>query len=68
MRARTLVLLALAALALSRAPFFRHNPDWGLLKPGEEATARGKIYLLKGTLAGLWQRYEADFLKAGGRL
>jgi len=31
MRPRTLVLLALAALALSRAPFFLHNPDWGLL-------------------------------------
>lgn len=43
------------------------NPSWGLLKPGEEATAKGKIYLLKGTLDDLWQRYRTDFLPESGQ-
>ena len=40
------------------------NPSWGLLKTGEQATAKGKIYLMKGMLGDVWQRYREDF---GGR-
>ena len=37
------------------------NPNWGLLEPGKEATARGKVYLLEGGLGELWTRYRKDF-------
>ncbi|HJN18819.1 MAG TPA: hypothetical protein QGH10_25165, partial [Armatimonadota bacterium] len=37
------------------------NPSWGLLKPGEEATARGRMYLLKADLDELHRRYGEDF-------
>ncbi|MHC4401018.1 MAG: hypothetical protein ACYTG0_15185, partial [Planctomycetota bacterium] len=37
------------------------NPEWPPLEPGEEATARGKIYLIEGDLDALWERYRADF-------
>lgn len=37
------------------------NPEWGLLEPGAEASARGKVYLLKGGLDDLWDRYRQDF-------
>jgi len=37
------------------------NPDWGLMDPGQEVTAKGKVYLFKGTLEDLWQRYCKDF-------
>jgi len=37
------------------------NPEWGKLKPGEEATAKGKVYLFQGTLKDLWRRYCQDF-------
>jgi len=43
------------------------NPHWGLLKPGEERIAKGRIYLLSGTLDDLWRRYTADFPAASGR-
>lgn len=36
------------------------NPAWPALKPGEQATAGGKIYLLEGGLDALWERYEED--------
>ena len=36
------------------------NPAWPPLEPGQQATAKGRIYLLEGTLEDLWQRYQAD--------
>jgi hypothetical protein len=46
-----------------RTSCIHSNPAWPLLQPGEEATARGRAYLLKGTLDDLWQRYSEDFEK-----
>jgi len=37
------------------------NPSWGLLKPGEEATARGRVYLVKGGLEDLYGRCAEGF-------
>jgi hypothetical protein len=31
------------------------------LEPSEQATARGRAYLLEGTLDDLWERYAKDF-------
>jgi len=45
----------------SRIYCMHSNPSWEPLKPGEEATAEGKIYLIEGTLDDLWKRYCADF-------
>ncbi len=44
-----------------RTSCIHSNPRWGLLKPGQEVTARGKIYLFEGTLDELYQRYAKDF-------
>lgn len=41
------------------------NPSWGLLKPGEQKTAKGRIYLFAGTLEDLWKRYASDFRRHG---
>lgn len=37
------------------------NPHWGPLRPGEEKTIHGRIYLLRGTLDDLLSRYTRDF-------
>ena len=37
------------------------NPSWGKLSPGQEAVAKGRIYLFQGSLDDLWRRYRADF-------
>lgn len=37
------------------------NPEWGVLQPGEEATARGKVYFFRGSLEELTERYVRDF-------
>jgi len=44
-----------------RTSCIHSNPTWPLLKPGEQATARGRVYLFQGTLDDLWQRYLTDF-------
>ncbi len=44
-----------------RTSCIHSNPSWPLLKPGEQATARGRVYLFEGTLDDLWQRYVKDF-------
>ena len=44
-----------------RTSCIHSNPTWPLLKPGEQATARGRAYLFQGTLDDLWQRYVRDF-------
>lgn len=36
------------------------NRTWSPLQPGEAKTLRGKVYLMRGTLDDLWQRYSAD--------
>jgi hypothetical protein len=40
------------------------NPSWGLLKPGEKATAHGRVYLVRGALDELYERYLEDFARA----
>jgi hypothetical protein len=40
------------------------NPSWGLLAPGEEATAHGRVYLIRGSLDDLYERYLQDFEQA----
>jgi len=45
----------------NRIACLHSNPSWGLLKPGEATTAKGKIYLFQGTLDDLWELYCADF-------
>jgi len=37
------------------------NPFWGRLKAGEEKAIHCRVYLIRGTLADLWQRYARDF-------
>ncbi len=37
------------------------NPLWGSLDPGEEGTVRGKIYLLRGSVPDVFDRYRRDF-------
>jgi hypothetical protein len=37
------------------------NPSWGLLEPGEEATAHGRVYLVRGGPDDLYERYLEDF-------
>jgi len=37
------------------------NPTWPPLDPGQQVTAKGKFYLLKGGLDTLWERYQRDF-------
>ena len=46
-----------------RTSCIHSNPSWPLLKVGEQATARGRMYLLKGSLDDLWRRYVDDFEK-----
>jgi len=43
-----------------RASCMHSNPVWPDLRPGEEATAKGRIYLIRGGLDDLWRRYEKD--------
>ena len=45
----------------NRIACMHSNPNWGLLKPGEQATAKGRVYLFEGTLDDLWKRYCTDF-------
>lgn len=44
-----------------RVSCIHSNPGWGRLKPGQEATSKGRIYLFEGTLDDLWRRYRKDF-------
>jgi hypothetical protein len=44
-----------------RTSCIHSNPAWPRLEPGEQATARGRAYLFKGTLDDLWERYTKDF-------
>jgi hypothetical protein len=44
-----------------RVSCIHSNPRWGKLAPGQEVTIRGRVYLMRGTLADLYQRYCADF-------
>ena len=44
-----------------RTSCIHSNPAWPLLKPGQEATAHGRMYLIKGSLEDLWKRYRDDF-------
>lgn len=37
------------------------NPIWPRLAPGESATARGRVYLMRGGLDQVYQRYLHDF-------
>ncbi|MBI2194793.1 MAG: hypothetical protein HYU36_22660 [Planctomycetes bacterium] len=37
------------------------NPNWGVVRPGGSAEARGKVYLLNSSIEMLRARYEADF-------
>ncbi len=38
------------------------NPVWRMLEPGEKEVALGKVYLFRGTLDSLFERYENDWL------
>jgi hypothetical protein len=44
-----------------RVSCMHSNPVWPELRPGEQASAKGRIYLLKGGLDTLWERYKKDF-------
>ena len=44
-----------------RTACIHSNPAWGMLKGGQEVTAKGKAYLGKMTLGELYKRYTADF-------
>ncbi len=41
------------------------NPFWGKLKAGEEKQTHVRVYLIKGALDDLWDRYLADFAEIG---
>ena len=43
-----------------QASCMHSNPTWPSLKPGEQANAKGRIYLLPGGLDDLWERYRKD--------
>jgi hypothetical protein len=36
------------------------NPGWGVMKPGQTKTTRGRVYIIKGTLEDVWRKYRAD--------
>ncbi|MFQ5808314.1 MAG: hypothetical protein ACE5JM_01740 [Armatimonadota bacterium] len=44
-----------------RTSCMHSNPRWGQLEPGQERTAKGKVYFLEGTLDDLWKLYSRDF-------
>ncbi len=37
------------------------NPTWNKLAPGEQQTARGKVYFFQGSIDDLYQRFSRDF-------
>lgn len=43
-----------------QASCMHSNPTWPPLKPGEQVSANGRIYLLKGSLDLLWEWYGRD--------
>ena len=36
------------------------NPHWGKLKAGEEKAIHCRVYLIRGTLDDVWERYTQD--------